>query len=59
MGKKIRAAKKDKLPYFIVVGDKEVESKSVTLETRGIEGNEEVGVDTLIVRLTEEIRTRK
>jgi threonyl-tRNA synthetase len=34
MGKKIRAAKQERLPYFIVVGDKEVENKKVTLESR-------------------------
>jgi threonyl-tRNA synthetase len=35
MGKKIREAKKARLPYFIVIGDKEVEAKNVTLESRG------------------------
>ena len=34
MGKKIRSAKQAKLPYFIVVGDKEVEDKTVTVEGR-------------------------
>lgn len=34
MGKKIRNAKNMKLPYFIVIGDKEVETKTVTLESR-------------------------
>ncbi len=34
MGKKIRNAKKDRLPYFIVIGDKEVAEKNVTLESR-------------------------
>lgn len=34
MGKKIRKAKQEKLPYFIVIGDKEVESKELTVETR-------------------------
>lgn len=34
MGKKIREAKKARLPYFIVIGDKEVEAKNVTLESR-------------------------
>jgi threonyl-tRNA synthetase len=34
MGKKIRVAKKDKLPYFIVIGDKEMAEKTVTLEKR-------------------------
>ena len=34
MGKKIRQAKKDRLPYFIVIGDTEVADKTVTLEKR-------------------------
>jgi len=34
MGKKIRNAKKEKLPYFVVIGDKEVANKTVTLEAR-------------------------
>ena len=34
MGKKIRNAKKDRLPYFAVVGDKEVAEHNVTLESR-------------------------
>jgi threonyl-tRNA synthetase len=34
MGKKIRTAKKERLPYFVVIGDKEVEAKNVTLESR-------------------------
>jgi len=43
MGKKIRSAKKERLPYFIVIGDKEVEAKNVTLEAR----NGETSVMTL------------
>ncbi len=34
MGKKIRNAKTDRLPYFVVVGDKEIADKTVTLESR-------------------------
>ena len=34
LGKKIRSAKTDRLPYFVVVGDKEVAAKEVTLEAR-------------------------
>jgi len=34
MGKKIRAAKTDRLPYFIVLGDQEVADQTVTLEKR-------------------------
>jgi len=34
LGKRIRRAKQDKLPFFAVVGDKEMESEQVTLESR-------------------------
>lgn len=34
LGKKIRAAKQAKLPYFVVIGKKEVEARNVTLESR-------------------------
>ena len=40
MGKKIRQAKKDRLPYFIVIGDKEMEAKNVTLESRSGESQQ-------------------
>lgn len=40
MGKKIREAKKSRLPYFIVIGDKEVEAKNVTLEARSGESTQ-------------------
>ena len=34
LGGKVRDAKNNKLPYWIVVGDKEIEAKKVTLESR-------------------------
>lgn len=37
-GKKVRAAKDEKVPYFIIIGDKDLEAKKVTLESRD-EGN--------------------
>ncbi len=40
LGKKIRSAKQAKLPYFVVIGDKEVEAKNVTLESRGGESKQ-------------------
>lgn len=54
MGKKIRAAKKNKLPYFIVIGDQEVESSTITLESRDTESNESMDIDTLLHKLAEE-----
>jgi threonyl-tRNA synthetase len=55
MGKKIRAAKKEKLPYFIVIGDKEVEGKTVTLESRDTENNETLSLAELSAKLTAEL----
>jgi len=54
MGKKIRTAKQAKLPYFIVIGDKEVESKTVTLESRDTGTSDIISLDALIVKLTTE-----
>ncbi len=34
LGKKIRNAKTEKVPYFLVIGDKEVEGETVTVEGR-------------------------
>jgi len=57
MGKKIRAAKTDRLPYFIVIGDQEVADQTVTLEKR--DGTKEViALPSLIKKLTEEIKTK-
>ena len=54
MGKKIRATKTDKLPYFIVVGDQEMADKTVTLEKR--DGTKQViGITELTSLLTKEI----
>ncbi|MFH0804550.1 MAG: threonine--tRNA ligase [Candidatus Zambryskibacteria bacterium] len=38
LGKKVRAAKNERIPYWIVLGDKEVASKEVTVEARGADG---------------------
>jgi len=56
MGKKIRSAKKDKLPYFIVIGDKEVESSTITLESRDTESNQSLSMEDLLEKLTEEAK---
>jgi len=54
MGKKIRHAKKEKLPYFVVLGDKEVADKKVTLEAR--DGtSKEISLSSLANHLLTEI----
>jgi threonyl-tRNA synthetase len=57
MGKKIRSAKTDRLPYFIVIGDQEVADHTVTLEKR--DGTKSVlSLDALITKLTTEQVTK-
>lgn len=58
MGKKIRNAKKERLPYFIVIGDKEVESNTITLEAR--DGTSvQLSLSALTERLVGEIKEKK
>lgn len=57
LGKRIRAAKMQKIPYLAVIGDKEIAAKSVTLESR--EKSEGLmGLEVLTEKLTEEIKKR-
>ncbi len=44
MGKRIREASKQKVPYILVVGDKEIESQSVSVRGRG---DEDLGTQPL------------
>lgn len=54
MGKKIRTAKKERLPYFIVIGDKEVDGKSVTLESRDTGAPVTISIEELVTKLSTE-----
>ncbi len=57
LGKKIRAVKQNKLPYFLVIGDKEIESNTLKLEAR--DGTTtELSLDELIQQLQAEIQNR-
>lgn len=58
LGKKIRSAKQAKLPNFLVIGDKEVEAKTVTLEGRDTEARE-LTVSELGNHLLTQIELRK
>jgi threonyl-tRNA synthetase len=58
LGKKIRTAKTEKLPYLLVVGDAEAEAKTVSVEMRGNEKLGAMGVDEFAARVAEEIKNR-
>ena len=59
LGKKIRAAKTEKIPYLLIVGDKEVEEKTVSTDSRDHGKLDAMPIADFITRATEEIRTRK
>ncbi len=59
LGKKVRAAKVDKIPYWLVIGDKEVEAGKVTLESRDAGQLGQVSVEELLSKLTTEIKEKK
>lgn len=58
LGKKVREAKNEKIPYWIVLGDKEIESNAVTVEHRD---KGQLGAQTpeaFVASLVEEIKKR-
>ncbi|MBI5003728.1 threonine--tRNA ligase [Candidatus Kaiserbacteria bacterium] len=58
LGKRIRAAKMQKVPYVIVVGDKEVEQKNLTIEGRAGKWEKTPSVEEFITEISKEIETR-
>src|ERR671930_106482 len=56
--KKIRAAQLMKVPYTLVVGDRELEAGTVAVRDREGTENRGVSLDVFIERVTEEARTR-
>jgi len=58
LGKRIRASKVMKVPYMLVIGDKEIESNSVTLESRDKGNLGMIESDELLERLKKEIQER-
>ena len=58
IGYKIREAQMQKLPYMLVVGDKEAEAGTVSVRTRGGVDLGAMPVDGFIAKIKEEIKTR-
>ena len=58
IGYKIREAQMQKLPYMLVVGDKEAEAGTVSVRTRGGVDLGAMPVDEFIAKIKEEIKTR-
>lgn len=58
LGKRIRRAKLERIPYIGVLGDKEVESNTLTVESRDTDSKEVLKTESLIKKLETEISTR-
>lgn len=55
LGKKIRETEMRKIPYLLIVGDKEIEAKSVSARERGKGDMGQMPVDKFIDKIKEEI----
>ncbi len=59
LGKKIREGKGEKIPYLLVVGDKEIEAQTVSIESRDQGKQDAAPVSEFTARLLKEIGERK
>jgi len=59
VGNKIRKAVNEKVPYMIVIGDKEMGSKNLAIRERGSRETREVGKQEFIDDLVKKIKERK
>ena len=58
IGYKIRQAQLDKVPYMLVIGDKEIESGAVAVRSRKTGETEVMSADELVAKLLLEINTK-
>lgn len=58
MGKKVRAAKEQKIPYFIIIGDKDIEAKKITLESRDKGPLGQFALEEVLEKLQTEIKNK-
>jgi len=59
LGKKIRGAETQKIPYLLIVGDKEIEAKSVAVRQRGKGDLGQIKTNEFLKKIKEEIYLKK
>ena len=59
LGKKIRAAEMQKIPYLLIVGDKEITANAVSVRERGKGDLGQMEIGKFIEKITEEIKSKK
>jgi threonyl-tRNA synthetase len=58
LGTKVRDAKTNKIPYWIVIGDKEIEAGKITLESRDSGQLGQMLKEELLAKLLEEVKNK-
>jgi len=58
LGKKVRQAKQEKVPYYLIIGGEEVKMNAVTVESRDTGKVGAMSVTDFLARVEEEIKTR-
>lgn len=59
LGKRIRNAEKEKIPYILVVGEKEIENESIAIRKRGNEDQGTMKITEFIENIKKEITEKK
>jgi len=59
LGKRIRNAKLEKIPYILVIGDKELTSETITAERRDGEHLDTLSIEHFVTQIKEEITEKK
>ena len=58
IGPKIKASRLERIPYMLIIGDKEVETNTVTVRSRKEGELPAMPYEDVISKLTEEVRTK-
>ena len=59
IGYKIREAQLEKVPYMLVIGDKDIENNAVSVRARKAGDIGSMSIDSFIERIVEEVNTKK
>jgi len=59
LSRKIRVAEQEKIPYMIIIGEKEVQEKKITVRKHRVGNLGSFSLDEFLERILEEIRTKR
>jgi threonyl-tRNA synthetase len=59
LGKRIREAEKQKIPYILVVGEKEEKSETVTIRSRESKEQNAISLEEFLKKIAQEIKEKK